>query len=167
MTLVNTSTNLNLARFGACKGSVMLSPSSALKKRYISAHIPNDFPYIIILGIFALSNFNLSTTGLKVVETASNLLTEYIMFFLQGDFARMYGSCIPIVHVIEYRRVLVAVAVRAIRPSKVDSLIPVSFLAGINAGGRSLFIIHYHDLMHQFSVYFNLITVKINLKKLK
>ena len=34
-----------------------------------------------------------------------------------------------------------------IRPSKVDSLIPVSFLAGINAGGRSLFIIHYHDLI--------------------
>ena len=33
------------------------------------------------------------------------------------------------------------------RPSKVDSLIPVSFLAGINAGGRSLFIIHYHDLI--------------------
>ena len=46
-------------------------------------------------------------------------------------------------------------------PMRVDSLIPVSFLAGINAGGRSLFIIHYHDLMHQFSVYFNLITVKI------
>ena len=48
-----------------------------------------------------------------------------------------------------------------LRPMKVDSLIPVSFLAGINAGGRSLFIIHYHDLKHQFSVYFNLITVKI------
>ena len=113
MTLVNTSTSLNLARFGACVGLVLLSPSSALKKRKMSAHSPNDFPYIIILGIFVLSAFSLSTTGLKVVATASNLLTENIMFFLQGEIAKTYGSCIPIVQVTEYRRVFVAVAVRA------------------------------------------------------
>ena len=34
-------------------------------------------------------------------------------------------------------------SVYTVRPMKVDSLIPVAFLAGINAGGRSLFIIHY------------------------
>ena len=43
--------------------------------------------------------------------------------------------------------ILTIIVMVHIRPSKVDSLIPVSFLAGINAGGRSLFIIHYHDLI--------------------
>ena len=45
------------------------------------------------------------------------------MFFLQGDFARMYG---PIVRVIEYRRVLVAVAVRAIMVKPLGSILRTS-----------------------------------------
>ena len=48
------------------------------------------------------------------------------MFFLQGDFARMYGSCIPIGRVIEYRRVLVAVAVRAIMFKPLGSILRTS-----------------------------------------
>ena len=111
VTLVKTSTSLNLARLGAPIGSVMLSPNSALKKRYISAQGFSVYYYSWHTNSFWLQLLNYWFEG---CSKSFKFADKYIMFFLQGDLARIYGSCIPIVRVTEYRRVLVAVAVRAI-----------------------------------------------------
>ena len=106
---------------------------------------------LTVVSIFCITHCCQSILYHSQSSVCSVSLTVVSLFFI--THCRQYHSqssqsltVVPVTHSL----ILCSVNSLSIRPNKVDSLIPVSFLTGINAGGRSLFIIHYHDLMHNF-----------------